>query len=185
MSYGAFVDIGGVDGMVHVSELSWSRAVKPGDLVKTGDEIEVYVLSFDPEKRKISLGHKDPGKNPWSVFTGAHAVGQTVPVKIRSLMPFGAFAEIVPGVDGLIHISQLAVQRVMRAGDVVSIGQQVDVKITENDNERKKVSLSIRALLDDAQEALDLSRKDEPDEIVASSGEPEDAAVKAKTEPAK
>jgi 4-hydroxy-3-methylbut-2-enyl diphosphate reductase len=173
MSYGAFVDIGGVDGMVHVSELSWNRNIKPSELVKPGDELDVYVISFDPEKRKISLGHKDPGKNPWTVFTEGYAVGQTVPVKVRSLMPFGAFAEICPGVDGLIHISQLSTQRVIRAGDAVAIGQQVDVKITEIDNERKKVSLSIRALLEDTQDALDMARKDEPDEIVASSGEPE------------
>ena len=176
MNYGAFVDIGGVDGMVHVSELSWNRNVKPGELVKPGDEIDVYVISFDAEKRKISLGHKDPGKNPWTVFTGGYAIGQTASVRIRSLMPFGAFAEICPGVDGLIHISQLSTQRVIRAGDVVSVGQQVDVKITEIDHERKKVSLSIRALLEETQEAFDQSRKDEPDEIVASSGEPEAVA---------
>jgi len=145
-SYGAFVDIGGVDGMVHISELSWSRIKNPAEVVSVGDPVEVYVISFDPEKKKISLGVKDHSQEPWTVFTGKYAVGDVANVRVVKLMTFGAFAEIVPGVDGLIHISQLADHRVEKVSDVVKEGDQVDVKITAIDNENKKVSLSIRAL---------------------------------------
>lgn len=150
-SYGAFVDIGGVDGMVHVSELSWSRIKTPADVVSVGDEIEVYVISFDPEKRKISLGYKTDETNPWTIFTNNYHIGDVCEVKIVKLMTFGAFAEIVPGVDGLIHISQLADHRVNKPEDVVSEGQTVRVKITDIDTEGKRISLSIRAAMDDAE----------------------------------
>ena len=149
-SYGAFVDIGGVDGMVHISELSWSRIKTPSEVVSVGDPIEVYVISFDPEKKKISLGVKDHSQEPWTVFTEKYAVGDVASVRVVKLMTFGAFAEIVPGVDGLIHISQLADHRVEKPGDVVSEGETVDAKITAIDEENKKVSLSIRALLESA-----------------------------------
>ncbi len=149
-SYGAFVDIGGVDGMVHISELSWSRIKTPAEVVSVGDPLEVYVISFDPEKKKISLGVKDHNQEPWAVFTSKYSVGDVAPVRIVKLMTFGAFAEIVPGVDGLIHISQLADHRVEKPGDVVSEGDTVDAKITNIDEENKKVSLSIRALLESA-----------------------------------
>ena len=115
-----------------------------------GDEVDVYVISFDPEKKKISLGMKDHSQEPWTVFTTKYAVGDVAPVRIVKLMTFGAFAEIVPGVDGLIHISQIADHRIDKPGDVLSEGQIVDAKIIAIDNENKKVSLSIRALLDDA-----------------------------------
>ncbi len=149
-SYGAFVDIGGVDGMVHVSELSWSRIKNPAEVVSVGDAVSVYVISFDPEKRKISLGMKDRSQDPWEKFTSTYEVGSVASVRVVKLMTFGAFAEIVPGVDGLIHISQIADHRIEKPGDVLEEGQIVDVKITEIDEERKKVSLSIRALLNDA-----------------------------------
>ena len=149
-SYGAFVDIGGVDGMVHISELSWSRIKNPAEVVSVGDEVDVYVISFDPEKKKISLGMKDHSQEPWAVFTAKYAVGDVAPVRIVKLMTFGAFAEIVPGVDGLIHISQIADHRIDKPGDVLSEGQIVDAKIIAIDEENKKVSLSIRALLEDA-----------------------------------
>ncbi len=148
-SYGAFVDIGGVDGMVHVSELSWSRIKSPADVVAVGDEIEVYVISFDPEKRKISLGYKTDETNPWTIFTNNYSVGDVVPVKIVKLMTFGAFAEIIPGIDGLIHISQIADRRIGKPEDVLSEGQTVDAKIIDIDTERKRISLSIRALLEE------------------------------------
>ncbi len=147
-SYGAFVDIGGVDGMVHISELSWSRIKTPSEVVSVGDPIEVYVISFDPDKKKISLGVKDHSQEPWTVFTDKYAVGDVASVRIVKLMTFGAFAEIVPGVDGLIHISQLADHRVEKPEDVVREGDTVDAKITAIDEEHKKVSLSIRALLE-------------------------------------
>ena len=146
-SYGAFVDIGGVDGMVHVSELSWNRIKTPADVVKVGDEIDVYVISFDPEKHKISLGYKTAEMNPWNQFMSKYSVGDVVEAKIVKLMTFGAFAEILPGVDGLIHISQIADRRIGKPEDVLSEGQVVQVKITDI-AENKRISLSIRALLE-------------------------------------
>ena len=151
-SYGAFVDIGGVDGMVHVSELSWSRIKSPADVVAVGDEIEVYVISFDPEKRKISLGYKTDETNPWTIFTTNYHVGDVCEVKIVKLMTFGAFAEIIPGIDGLIHISQIADRRIGKPEDVLSEGQTVDVKIIDIDTEKKRISLSIRALLEEEED---------------------------------
>ena len=151
-SYGAFVDIGGVDGMVHVSELSWNRIKTPADVVKVGDEIDVYVISFDPEKHKISLGYKTAEMNPWNQFMTNYAVGDVVDAKIVKLMTFGAFAEILPGVDGLIHISQIADRRIGKPEDVLSEGQDVKVKITDVDAENKRISLSIRALLEEGEE---------------------------------
>ena len=147
-SYGAFVDIGGVDGMVHVSELSWNRIKTPAEVIKVGDEIDVYVISFDPAKHKISLGYKTAEMNPWNVFMTNYNVGDVVNAKVVKLMTFGAFAEILPGVDGLIHISQIADRRIGKPEDVLSEGQEVQVKITEVDAEHKRISLSIRALLE-------------------------------------
>ena len=149
-SYGAFVDIGGVDGMVHISELSWSRIKHPSEVVKVGDTVEVYVISADKEKKKISLGMKDHSQDPWTVFTSTYEVGDVANVRVVKLMTFGAFAEIVPGVDGLIHISQIADHRIEKPGDVLAEGDKVDVKITDVDMENQKVSLSIRALLEEA-----------------------------------
>ena len=146
-SYGVFVDIGGVDGMVHISELSWSRIKNPAEIVSVGDPLDVYVISFDPEKRKISLGVKDHSCNPWDKFMETYKVGDVANVRIVKLMAFGAFAEVVPGVDGLIHISQIADRRIEKPGDVLSEGQMVDAKITAIDEEKQKISLSIRALL--------------------------------------
>ncbi|WP_312614251.1 bifunctional 4-hydroxy-3-methylbut-2-enyl diphosphate reductase/30S ribosomal protein S1 [Oscillibacter sp.] len=146
-AYGVFVDIGGVDGMVHISELSWSRIKTPSEVCKVGDSMEVYVISFDAEKRKISLGVKDRGVNPWEDFMSKYRVGDVATVRIVKLMTFGAFAEVVPGVDGLIHISQIADRRIEKPGDVLSEGQEVEAEIIAVDEEKKKISLSIRALL--------------------------------------
>lgn len=146
-SYGVFVDIGGVDGMVHISELSWSRIKNPAEICKVGDIMDVYVISFDAEKHKISLGAKDHSVDPWQVFMNKYGVGDTAEVRIVKLMPFGAFAEVVPGVDGLIHISQIADRRIEKPEDVLSEGQTVEAKITAIDEEKQKISLSIRALL--------------------------------------
>ncbi len=171
-SFGAFVDIGGVDGMVHISELSWSRIKHPSEVVKAGDTVQVYVISFDPEKKKISLGMKDHGEDPWSKFTSTYQVGSKATVRVVKLMTFGAFAEIVPGVDGLIHISQIADHRIDKPGDVLSEGQTVDVLITDIDFDNKKVSLSIRALLNAEKatnEAKAAEKANEPDEVVAVS----------------
>jgi len=149
-SYGAFVDIGGVDGMVHVSELSWNRIKTPAEVVSVGDVIDVYVISFDAAKHKISLGYKTAEMNPWNQFMTNYNVGDVVAAKVVKLMTFGAFAEILPGVDGLIHISQIADKRIGKPEDVLSEGQEVQVKITDVDAENKRISLSIRALLEEA-----------------------------------
>ena len=146
-AYGAFVDIGGVDGMVHVSELSWNRIKNPAEVVSVGDEIDVYVISFDAEKRKISLGYKTAEMNPWNQFMTGYNVGDVVDVKIVKLMTFGAFAEILPGVDGLIHISQISNRRIGKPEDVLTEGQTVQAQITDVDAENKRISLSIRALM--------------------------------------
>ena len=150
-AYGAFVDLGGVDGMVHKTELSWKPIATPAAVLTIGQELEVFVKSFDAEKKRISLGYKRDCDNPWTVFTGKYAVGDVAAVKIVNMMPFGAFAEIVDGVDGLIHISQIAQQKIGKPADVLELGQVVDAKIIAIDEENQKVSLSIRALLDEAQ----------------------------------
>ena len=149
-SYGAFVDIGGIDGMVHVSEMSWGRIKNPAEMFSIGDEVDVYVISFDREKRKISLGYKDPAENPWTKFTAAYNVGDTAEVKIVKLMTFGAFAEVLPGVDGLIHISQIANRRIGKPEEILTVGDVVEAKITAIDMENHKISLSIRALAEPA-----------------------------------
>ena len=145
--YGAFVDIGGVDGMVHISELSWARIKNPAEVVSVGDIIEVYVKDLDKEKRKISLGYKKAEDNPWTIFQNKYNVEDVVNVTIVSMTTYGAFARIIPGVDGLIHISQIANKHVAKPQDELKIGQEIDAKITAIDLEQKRVSLSIRALL--------------------------------------
>ena len=150
-AYGAFVDLGGVDGMVHKTELSWKPIASPASVVSVGDELTVFVKSFDAEKKRISLGYKTEATNPWNIFNANYAVGDVVAVKIVSIMPFGAFGEICDGVDGLIHISQIAQQRIGNPAEVLKVGDEVNVKIIGVDEENQKVSLSIRALLDEAQ----------------------------------
>lgn len=154
-SYGAFVDLGGVDGMVHTSELSWTRIANPKEVVSVGDEIEVFVKAFDREKGRVSLGYKTEESNPWNAFTSKYAVGDVADVTIVSIMPFGAFAQILPGVDGLIHISQIANKKLATPAEVLKKGDVVAAKILEIDTENKKVSLSIRALLNDENEAAE------------------------------
>ena len=152
-SYGAFVDLGGVDGMVHCTELSWKRIKSPAEVLSIGDEVTVFVKSYDAEKKRISLGYKTEATNPWFIFTSQYAVGDTASVKIVNLMPFGAFAEIVDGVDGLIHISQIADHKIGKPADILEVGQTVDARIIDIDNENQKVSLSIRALIEEAKAA--------------------------------
>ena len=149
-SYGAFVDLGGVDGMVHVSELSWKRIKSPADVLAIGDEITVFVKSFDAEKRKISLGYKKIEDNPWEVLKRDYAVESVCKAKIVSMTTFGAFAQVLPGVDGLIHISQISNERISKPQDVLTVGQEVDVMITDIDFDKKRVSLSMKALLEEA-----------------------------------
>lgn len=146
-NFGAFVDLGGVDGMVHITELSWLRLKHPSDVVSVGDELTVYIKSFDKENNRISLGYKTEATNPWKLFNDTYSVEDTAKVKIVNMMPFGAFAQIVPGVDGLIHISQISNKKIAKPEDVLKVGEEVEAKIIEIDDEAKKVSLSIRALL--------------------------------------
>ncbi len=155
VSYGAFVDIGGVDGMVHISELSWNRIKNPSEVVSVGDQVEVYIKALDPEKRKISLGYKKVEDNPWEILRRDYPTGSVVMAKIVGMTTFGAFAQVIPGIDGLIHISQIADHRIEKPQDVLSIGEEVRVKITQIDFEKKRVSLSIRALLEGNEEDAD------------------------------
>ena len=155
-SYGVFVDLGGVDGMVHTSELTWGRIKHPREIVSVGEKIDVYVKSFDLEKKRVSLGAKKPEDNPWNKFIDEYKAGDVVPAKIVSITPFGAFAQIIDGVDGLIHISQISLEKVTNIADVLTIGEIVDVKITDIDTEKNRVSLSIKQLLkEDSEEDAD------------------------------
>lgn len=154
-SYGAFVDLGGVDGMVHISELSWKRIKHPSEVVKEGDVVKVYVKALDRENRKISLGYKRVEDNPWEILKRDYPVGSVVKAKVVGLTTFGAFANVIDGIDGLIHISQIADRHIASPKEVLSIGDEVDVKITDIDFEKKRVSLSIRALLEPQEEAVE------------------------------
>ncbi len=152
-NYGVFVDIGAVDGLVHTADLTWNRVGHPKDIVKVGDKITVIVKSFDPEKKRVSLSAKDPEDNPWNKFVSEYKKGDVIKATIVSITEFGAFAQIIPGVDGLIHISQISTERVANIASVLSVGQEVEVKIIEIDEERERVSLSIKALAEDNAEA--------------------------------
>ncbi len=147
-NFGAFADIGGVDGLIHISELSWSKIKHPSEVVNVGDEVEVYIISFDKEKGKISLGFKKAEDNPWKKVENELKVGDTVDCKIVRIVPFGAFAEIYPGVDALIHISQVANKRIGKVEDELMIGQHVQAKVVEINLADQKIGLSIRALLE-------------------------------------
>ena len=151
-SYGAFVDIGGIDGMVHISELSWNRIKHPSEVVNVGDEIEVYIKALDAEKGKISLGYKKAEDNPWEILKTQYPVGTVCEVEIVGLTPFGAFANILPHIDGLIHVSQISEERVEKPQDVLSVGQKVTVKITGIDFDKKRISLSMREAAAPAEE---------------------------------
>lgn len=151
-NYGVFVDIGPIDGLVHTADLTWNRVGHPKDVVKIGDKISVTVKSFDPEKKRVSLTAKNPDENPWNKFLAEYNVGDVIKATIVSITEFGAFAQIIPGVDGLIHISQISVERVANINNVLKVGQDVDVKIIDIDEEKSRVSLSIRALSEASEE---------------------------------
>lgn len=155
-SYGAFVDIGGVDGMVHITELSWSKLRHPNEVVNVGDVIDVYVKDFNEETGRISLGYKDPNANPMDTFRNNYNVDDIVDAKIVKIMKYGAFAEIIPGIDGLIHISEIAPEHIEKVSDKLKVGDVVSAKIIEIDFERNRISLSIKAALpvEEAEEAV-------------------------------
>ena len=144
-AYGAFVDLGGIDGMIHISELSWTRVKHPSEVVNVGDTVKVYIKGLDREKGKISLGYKRSEDNPWNILEREYPVGTICDVTVVGMTTFGAFAHIIPGIDGLIHISQIADHRIEKPQDVLKVGDVVKVKITEIDFDKKRVSLSIRA----------------------------------------
>ena len=154
-SYGVFVDIGPVDGLVHTADLTWNRVGHPKDIVKVGDKISVVVKSFDPEKKRVSLSAKDPDDNPWTKFVSEYQKGDVIKATVVSITEFGAFAQIIPGVDGLIHISQISTERVASIASVLTVGQEVEVKIIDIDEEKSRVSLSIKALMETEASAED------------------------------
>ncbi len=167
-SYGAFVDLGGVDGMIHISELSWKRIKHPSEIVKEGDTVQVYVKAVDKENKRISLGYKRAEDNPWEILKKSYPVGTVCEAKVVGLTTFGAFANVIDGIDGLIHISQIADRRIESPKEVLHVGDVVNVKITDIDFEKKRVSLSIRALLEqessiDAEDLIEAEEADEAD----------------------
>lgn len=154
-SYGAFVDLGGIDGMIHISELSWTRIKHPSEVVNVGDTVTVFIKALDREKGKISLGYKKAEDNPWEVLKNQYPVGTVLDVKVVGMTTFGAFAQVIPGIDGLIHISQIADHRIEKPQDVLKVGDVVKAKITDIDFDRHRVSLSIRALLEEQGETAE------------------------------
>ncbi len=148
-AYGAFVDIGGVDGLCHISELSWNRIKHPSEVVSVGDTIEVYVKALDPENHKVSLGYKKAEDNPWEKLKNEYPIGSVFTAPVVSITKFGAFVRILPGIDGLVHISEISNERVEKVGDVLKVGDEVNVKLLDVDFDKKRISLSMKALLDD------------------------------------
>ena len=171
-SYGAFVDIGGVDGMIHVSELSWSRVKHPSEVVNIGDTVEVYIKEIDPEKKRISLGYRKEEDNPWEILKKDYPVGTDCDVTIVGLTTFGAFARIIPGIDGLIHISQIADRRIEKPQDVLKVGQVVRARITEIDFEKKRISLSTRVLIEEGLAPSPFADEEAPAEEAPAAEEP-------------
>lgn len=166
-NFGAFVDLGGVDGMIHISELSWNRVKHPSEVVKVGDTVNVYVKGLDRENGKISLGYRRQEDNPWVKLEQEFPAGTVCEAKVVGMTDFGAFASVIPGIDGLIHISQIADHRIDKPQDVLKVGDVVKVKITDVDLERHRVSLSIRAVLEDEQAAA-AAEEAPADEVVFS-----------------
>src|SRR5262249_3421045 len=145
--FGAFVDIGGMDGLVHVSDISWSRVQDPSTVLQTGQAVKVLVLRIDREKRKIGLGLKQLQSSPWDTIEQSYSVGTKVKGKVTKLMEFGAFVELEPGIEGLVHISELAPQRVFRVKDIVKPDQEVEVVVLKVDKPARKISLSLKAAM--------------------------------------
>lgn len=184
-SYGAFVDLGGVFGMIHISELSWTHIKHPSEVVNVGDTVDVYIKDINEETKKISLGFKNAEDNPWEILKNNYPEGTVVKATIVGLTTFGAFANIIPGIDGLIHISQIANKRIDKPADVLKVGDVVDAKITAIDFDKKRVSLSMRALLPESEQAPEKETADISEEA-KESDIPEEAetAVEATAEEA-
>lgn len=154
-NYGAFVDIGGIDGMIHISELSWTRIKSPSEVVKVGDQVEVYIKALDRENQKVSLGFKKVEDNPWEILKRDYPVGTKLTAKVAGVTSFGAFATVIPGIEGLIHISQISWERIKTPADVLSVGDEVDVVITDIDFDKKRVSLSMKELIEKPEETIE------------------------------
>ena len=144
VNFGAFVDLGGVDGLVHVSELSWKHIDHPGEVVEVGQEVKVEVLDVDMDRERVSLSLKATQEDPWQLFARTHALGQVVPGKVTKLVPFGAFVRVEDGIEGLVHISELAQRHVDMAEQVVSVGEELFVKVIDIDLDRRRISLSLK-----------------------------------------
>lgn len=171
-NYGAFVDLGGVSGMIHISELSWLRIKHPSEVVNVGDTVEVYIKDINDETKKISLGYKKTEDNPWVKLENEYPVGTVVDATIVGMTTFGAFANIIPGIDGLIHISQISNKRIEKPQDELKVGEVVEAKITAIDFEKKRVSLSIRELLPQAEPVVE-EADEATDEVVEEAVEAE------------
>ena len=170
-NYGAFVYIGGVDGMVHISEMSWKRIKNPAEVFSIGQEVDVYIKALDAENKKISLGYRRDEDNPWEILRKNYPVGSVIEAEIVGLTTFGAFARIIPGIDGLIHISQIADRHISKPQDVLTVGDKVTCKITAIDFDKKRVSLSIRALIEPAAEEAAEEEAAPAEEAVEESAE--------------
>ena len=170
-NYGAFVDIGGVDGMVHISEMSWKRIKNPAEVFSIGQEVDVYIKALDAENKKISLGYRRDEDNPWEILRKNYPVGSVIEAEIVGLTTFGACARIIPGIDGLIHISQIADRHISKPQDVLTVGDKVTCKITAIDFDKKRVSLSIRALIEPAAEEAAEEEAAPAEEAVEESAE--------------
>lgn len=155
VNFGAFVDLGGVDGLVHVSELSWKHIDHPGEVVEVGDEVTVEVLEVDMDRERVSLSLKATKEDPWQHFARTHAMGQVVPGRVTKLVPFGAFVRVDDGIEGLVHISELAERHVEQPEQVVTVDQEIFVKVIDIDLERRRISLSLKQANDSSSEAED------------------------------
>jgi len=162
--FGAFVDIGGVDGLLHISDMAWNRVKQPSDVVTEGQEIELVVLSVDPAKKKIALGLKQLTPKPWDLVNEKYKAGDIVKGKVVRIVPFGAFVQLEPTIDGLVHISQIATHRLERVEDALRIGDEVEAKVLEVNADKKKISLSIKALLNAAEKPVEKKEESEAEE---------------------
>lgn len=174
-NYGAFVDIGGIDGMVHISEMSWKRIKNPSEIFEIGQEVDVYIKSLDTENKKISLGYRRDEDNPWEILKKNYPEGSVVEAEVVGMTTFGAFAKVIPGIDGLIHISQIADRHISKPQDVLKVGETVTCKITAIDYDKKRVSLSIRALIEPAEEVAEEATEEAVEEVVAEAAAEEAA----------
>ena len=171
--YGAFVDIGGVDGLLHISEISWGKLKHPSEVLTVGDTINVKILSLNPEKGKISLGYKQNMPEPWSIIDDKYKAGDNVEGDIVQIKEYGAFLELEPGLDGLIHISEISHSRVENINSVLHIGDNVEAKILEIDKDRRRISLSIKALIDPPEQAPEAEEKAKEEEKPADEAAPQ------------